>query len=174
MKTKIVGELARRSTNEDGSLEITFKIDSWNYKHYARDLEKKEYSIELSEVKSKRTIQQNKYFWKLVHEIASNENASRHDDWEMYCYLLGQAKAKYTYVSVIELGLEALKREVRALEVLSYETRENGTKWANCRVFIGSSKMDTKEMGRLIDVTLAYAEELGIDTSYYADMMGIK
>ncbi len=171
MKTKIIANLVRKSTNEDGELEITFSVNGWNYRNYAQVLEKKEYAIELSEIQNKRTLNQNAMLWKLIHEIAQNENAQSNDDWEVYCYLLGKAKAKYTYISVLEIGLEALKREVRALEVLSYETRENGTKWANCRVFIGSSKMNTKEMANLIDVTIDYAENLGIDTGYYKELM---
>ena len=45
------------------------------------------------------------------------------------------------------------------------------SKWARCKVFIGSSKMNKEEMGQLIDKTLWYAEQLGIDTIYYRDML---
>ena len=39
------------------------------------DLEiNKDYVFEVKELKSKRTIQQNKYMWALIHEIAHHEN----------------------------------------------------------------------------------------------------
>ena len=81
------------------------------------------------------------------------------------------ADAKYEYITCLAEALETLKQEVRALQVLGYEQRENGTKWARCKVFIGSSKMNKEEMGQLIDKTLWYAEQLGIDTIYYRDML---
>lgn len=171
MKTKIIGNLVRRVTDEDGSCEVTFKVDNWRYINWLRGLEKKEYAIEIDEMKRKRTLQQNKYLWALIHEIVQNENAQSDDMWEMYCYLLQLANAKCTYISVLESAVEDVKREVRCLQVVGYETRENGTKWANCRIFLGSSKMDTKEMGVLIDKAIEYAENLGIDTAYYKDVL---
>lgn len=171
MKIKVIGNLLRRVTAEDGAMEITFRIENWRYRHYLKDLEKKDYSIVLSDVRSPRTIQQNKYLWALIHEITQNENAQSEDDIEVYCYLLRMAKARYTFVSVIEDGLEDLKKEMRFVEVIGYETRANGKRFANCRVFLGSSKFDTKEMAKLIDTTIQYAEDLGIDTTYYKEVL---
>lgn len=170
-KTKIVGNYLRKVVNEDGNLEITFEISNYNYKKYCHALEKKSYSIEINEVKSKRSINQNNYMWALIHEIVQHPNASSNDEWEMYCILLSMANAKSTYVAVLEEALEMLKKEVRALQVVGYETRENGTKWARCRVFLGSSKMNKEEMGKLIDTIIQYAENLGIDTYFYKEVL---
>lgn len=170
-KTKIIGNYKRKSINEEGNLEITFEISNYNYRNYCEGLEKKAYSLEINEVKSKRSINQNNYLWALIHEIAGHHNASSNDEWEMYCYLLSQAGAKYEYMVCLESALETLKQEVRAVELLGYERRENGTLWARCKVFIGSSKMNKEEMGKLIDTALEYAEKLGIDTMYYRQML---
>lgn len=167
MKTKVLATLENRTLSEDGSLNVTFKVDNFRFQRYLKELEKKEYSLEISEIRQKRSLEQNRMLWALIHEIAVNENAPINDDWEMYCYFLSLAKAKYTYISVVEDGLENLKKEVRALRVLSYEKRQNGKRFANCQVFLGSSKMNKEEMARLIDVVVGYAEELGIDTEYY-------
>lgn len=174
MKTKVIATLESRTLNEDGSLNITFKVDNWRYRRYLQELEKKEYGVEISEIKTKRSLEQNRLMWALIHEISINPNAPYNDDWDMYCYFLSVAKAKYTYVSVIEDGLDALKREVRALRVLGYEKRANGKRFANCQVFLGSSKMNTEEMSRLIDTIFAFAENLNIDTEYYKNGMGMK
>lgn len=171
MKTKILGKLLRWNMNEDGQMEVTFLIENWRYISWIKSLEKKIYSLVISDVRKARTLEQNKYLWALIHDISENENAQSNDDWEVYCYLLLLAKAKCTYISVLESAVEDVKREVRCLQVVGYETRENGTKWANCRIFLGSSKMDTKEMGVLIDKAIEYAENLGIDTAYYKDVL---
>lgn len=170
-KTKIIGNYLRKVTNEDGNLEITFEISNYNYKKYCQMLEKKAYSLEINEVKSKRSINQNNYMWALIHEIAQHPNASSNDEWDMYCILLSMANAKSTYIACLEDAVETLKKEVRALQILGYEKRENGTRWARCKVFVGSSKMNKEEMGKLIDTTLDYAEQLGIDTVYYRDVL---
>lgn len=170
-KTKIIANYVRKVTNEEGNLEVTFEVSNYHYKRYCQDLQKKPYTLEIAEVKNKRSINQNNYLWALIHEITQNPNASSNDDWEMYCILLSLANAKFEYITCLADALETLKQEVRALQVLGYENRENGTRWARCKVFIGSSKMNKEEMGKLIDKTLWYAEQLGIDTVYYRDML---
>ena len=59
------------------------------------------------------------------------------------------------------------------MQILGTEIRDNGNEFVNCRLFLGSSQMDTKQMGVLIDCILDYAEQLGISTQYYLDN-GIK
>ena len=171
MKTKLIGNLIAKKTNEQGHIELTFSFDNYRYDAYARELEKKEYSIELSEKKSKRTNQQNKYLWALIHEITQNENAPRHNDWEMYLYLLVLAEAKYCIVEVQEEAEELLIGAVRACRKLYYTVKPDGRKMSVIQVFDGSSTMDTKQMAKLIDVTLNMASELGIDTTYYIDFL---
>ncbi len=170
-KTKITGNYLRKATNEDGNMEITFEISNYHYKRFCEELQKKVYTLEIGEVKSKRSINQNNYLWALIHEITRHPNASSDNDWDMYCILLSMADAKYEYMVCLVEALETIKQEVRALQVLGYESRENGTKWARCKVFIGSSKMNKEEMCKLIDKTLYYAEQLGIDTVYYRDVL---
>jgi hypothetical protein len=113
--------------------------------------------------------------WHLIKEICSNENASYNDTWDMYCEFLRMAKQKYTYVSVLKDGVDSLAQAhgVRAVQILGTEIRDNGNEFVNCRLFLGSSQMDTKQMGVLIDCILDYAEQLGISTQYYLDK-GIK
>lgn len=172
MKTKLIGNLIAKKTNEQGHVELTFSFDNFRYDAYARELEKKEYAIELSEKKTKRTLQQNKYLWSLIHEISQNENAPRHSDWELYLYLLVMAEAKYCIVEVPYEAENMLIDSVRTCRKLYYSIRPDGRKMSVIQVFDGSSKMDTKQMAKLIDATLNMAEELGIDTKYYVDLFG--
>ena len=44
-------------------------------------------------------------------------------------------------------------------------TMENGKEFIVYKCFIGTSKMDTKEMTKVLDIIIAWAEELGIETN---------
>lgn len=171
MKTKLIAEFVRKSRNEEGNLEITFEIKEPIYESYAQNVIKGAYSVIIDSVRHLRTNEQNRLMWALIKDICKDDNAPTTDTWEMYCELLRRAKAKYTYVSVIKDGVDSLAQAhgVRAVQPLGSETRENGNQFVNCRLFLGSSQMDTKEMGALIDCTLDYAENLGINTQYYLD-----
>lgn len=175
MKTKLIGNFIRKSRNEDGNLEITFELSEPIYESYAQTLEKGAYSVIIDSVKHLRTNNQNRLMWALIKEICGNENASCNDTWDMYCEFLRMAKALYTYVSVLKDGVDSLAQAhgARAVQILGTEVRDNGNEFVNCRLFLGSSQMDTKEMGVLIDCILDYAEQLGISTQYYLDK-GIK
>ncbi len=171
MKIKLIADYVRKSRNEDGDLEITFALPNVMYEKYAESLKKQGYSLVINDIKEIRTLGQNGFLWALIREIAKNENSFSNDDWEVYCGLLRLAKAKYTYITVLEDGKDALSQAhgVRAVEWLGTETRENGKTFYKARIYLGSSQMDTKEMSVLIDKTLEYAENLGIDTEYYRE-----
>lgn len=175
MKTKLIGNFVRKSRNEDGNLEITFELTEPMYEAYAQTLEKGVYSVIIDSVRRLRTLEQNRLMWRLIKEICENENASYNDTWDMYCEFLRMSKALYTYVSVLKDGVDSLAQAhgARAVQILGTETRKNGKEFVNCRLFLGSSQMSTKEMGTLIDCILDYAENLGINTQYYLDK-GIK
>lgn len=172
MKTKIIAEFTRRATLDDGSMEITFKVNNWNYKQFISQLEQKQYALELNEIKNARTLQQNKYLWALIHEIAEKENGHLKNEMETYCALLELANAKYEYIRVLSHAVETLKATVgiRALQIVRV-VEENGKEFSDCKVYIGSSKFNTKEMAQLIDTTIDYAERIGIETQFYREVL---
>ena len=131
------------------------------------DLEKK-YSLEIKEVKSKRTLQQNKYMWALIHEIAHHESMNQ-NEVEIYSLALEEANSKYIYLMGTPEAEDELKKNFRAVRVVR-PTIENGKEFIVYKCFIGTSKMDTKEMKKVLDIIIAWAEELGIETNeeYYS------
>lgn len=174
MKTKVIMQLDKVAKYIDGEMNLVFSTDDMRFQNWLDALSQGErYSLVISDVERDRTLDQNALLWALINDICQSENAQTTNKWDMYCYLLRLSKAKYTYVSIVEDGLEAFKRAhgVRAVEVVGNETRENGKKFVNCCVYLGSSQMTTKEMSKLIDVTIEYAEHLGIDTHYYREML---
>lgn len=133
------------------------------------DLESgKEYVIELKEPRTKRSIQQNKYMWALIHQIAGHEDMNQ-DEVEVYTLALEEANAKFIYLLGTPEAEDELKKNFRAVRVVR-PTIENGKEFIVYKCFIGTSKMDTKEMTKVLDIIIAWAEELGIETNeeYYS------
>lgn len=128
----------------------------------------KDYVLEIKEAKSKRTIQQNKYMWALIRAIANHETMNQ-DECEIYSLALEEANAKYIYLLGVPEAEDELKKNFRAVRVVR-PTIENGKQFIVYKCFIGTSKMDTKEMTKVLDIIIAWAEELGIETDekYYS------
>lgn len=134
------------------------------------DLEiNKDYIFEVKELKSKRTIQQNKYMWALIHEIAHHESIQQ-SEVDIYSLVLEEANAKYIYLLGTKEVEDELKKNFRAVRVVR-PTVENGKEFIVYKCFVGTSKMDTKEMTKVIDIIVAWAKELGIETNeeYYPE-----
>ena len=117
----------------------------------------KVYTMEVKEPKNKRTLQQNAYMWKLINEIAK---VQYQDEMEVYCQVLEEANAKYTWLKGLKETKEELLQVFRAVKITRYD--ENGLAIFKC--FYGSSKMSTKEMSELLEIVISWATSLGIPT----------
>lgn len=128
----------------------------------------KEYVLELKEVRSKRSLQQNKFMWALIHRIADHKDMNM-KGIEIYTSALEEANAKYIYLMGIKEAEDELRKNFRAVKVVR-PTIENGKEYIIYKCFVGSSKLDTKEMNKLLDIIISWAEELGIETDekYYS------
>jgi hypothetical protein len=118
------------------------------------------YVCEIKQPKSHRSLQQNKLLWKLIHNIAK---ATYQDDMDVYCGILEKADALSDYViTAIEME-DALRKSFRGVKFI--RTQEvNGKECYVYKVYIGSSKMDTKEMTELLDITLQICGDLGLES----------
>ena len=125
----------------------------------------KYYVCEIKEPKSKRSLEQNKLLWKLIHLIAKE---TYQDDMDVYCAILERADALSDYVITAVDMEEALRKSFRGFKFVRMQ-EVNGKDCYVYKVFLGSSKMNTAEMNELIDITLQVCSELGIDTreGYY-------
>lgn len=159
----ITANYLKKVTNEEGNTEITFLVTNYRDKEVIRELEKNQlYRISCSIAKSKRTIEQNKLMWALIHEINVARGTERAtDDWNIYIEALERAGAKYEYVAVLPEAEALLSQQFRAIKYMnSFE--HNGRTFNSYKVFYGSSKMDTKEMTMLLETVLDMAAEMGI------------
>lgn len=118
----------------------------------------KVYKCTIEEYKYKRSIEQNKKLWKIIHLIAKQTNM---DDFDVYVGLLEKADAKSDYViTATDLEVE-LRKNFRGVKFVRRQ-EVNGKDCYVYKVYIGSSKMNTKEMAELLDIAILTASELNI------------
>ena len=123
------------------------------------DMEKT-YICEIKEPKSKRSLEQNKLLWKLIHRIAKE---TYQDDMEVYCAVLERADALSDYVITAMDMQDTLRKSFRGVKFIRMQ-EVNGKDCYVYKVYLGSSKMNTSEMTELIEITMQVCSELGIDT----------
>lgn len=128
------------------------------------DMEKS-YMVEVKEPKSKRSLEQNKMLWSLIHAIAKE---THQNDNEIYCALLEKADALSDYVITATEMEDALRKSFRGARFVKMQEVNNKYCYVY-KVYIGSSKMNTAEMAELLDTAIQIASELGIPTlgEYY-------
>ena len=85
---------------------------------------------------------------------------------EVYCALLERADAKSEYIITAYDMEDDLRKCFRGVRFIRKQ-EVNGKDCNIYKVYIGSSKMDTKEMTELLDITLQLCAELGIPTERY-------
>ena len=118
------------------------------------------YICDIKEPKSKRSLEQNKLLWSLIHRIAKETYPS---DEEVYCAVLERADALSDYVITAGDIEKTLRKSFRGVKFIRMQ-EVNGKDCYVYKVFLGSSKMNTSEMTELIEITMQVANELGIDT----------
>lgn len=142
---------------------LTFKC-SWKAKQAISALKRGDYEISIVKAKKGRSLAQNRLLWELLGQISMKENGNTNEDVNIYCQLIEQsgAKCEYMLVPADEGVLDRLRRVYRAVKVLQRRNYNGKDMWM-VKCFYGSSKMDTKEMGVLIDKTIERAYMAGID-----------
>lgn len=156
----------------EGTGILTLAIDNMRHVEMLKELEQeKVFSIDIKEAKSHRTIQQNKYLWALLSDIDKRVNGSRsNDEWEIYVNALERAGSKYEYMVCVAEAEALLKENFRAIRFIKH-VDVNGKEGNMYKCYYGSSKMDKKEFALLIDTVLDMAQEVGIETAYYENLL---
>lgn len=125
-------------------------------------MEDGEYMITIEPKKKKRSLDQNRYFWALVGEIAKKENGDLKDVDDLYTNLLMMSGAKYETVIIRHEALDRFKSLVKHVKVMDQRI-VNHELYDTVYAFYGSSTFNTSEMADLIDTTLKYASEVGVE-----------
>ena len=118
------------------------------------------YLVEIKEPKSKRSLEQNKLLWTLIHKIAKE---TFQDDMEVYCTALERADALSDYVITASDMEDNLRKSFRGVKFMRMQ-EVNKKECYVYKVYLGSSKMNTKEMTELLEIVFQMCSELGIPT----------
>lgn len=171
---KFIGHFKDFQQGFKGDKQIVFTVDNYVDKALIDSLKSDlSYSIEVKEIKSKRSLQQNAYLWALIHEINLTLNDRPIDDMDIYIMLLEKANVKFEYIACTKEAEQGLKKAFRAVKQVK-ETAfkdKQGKSLIMYKCFLGSSKMDVKEFNMLIDTALDVANELDINLSYWSDLL---
>ena len=159
-------EYTRKRIDEDGNVELVFTLKDFASIEIAKELEREKlYRIKASEVKSHRSVAQNKYLWSLLEEVAEADNGERYtsnDVWDCYLEALERANAKFEYIQIKREGIPLLTTQFRVVKEMQSVINEKGNEIVTLKVFYGSSQLDIKEMAKLIDTVLDMRSERGI------------
>ena len=118
------------------------------------------YQVEIKEPKSKRSLDQNRLLWKLIHSIAKE---TYQDDMDVYCTALERADALSDYVITATDMEDALRKSFRGVKFVRMQEVNNKECYIY-KVYLGSSKMSVQEMSELLEIVLQMCGELGIPT----------
>lgn len=170
--SKLIANKVYQSYLPDGKVAVSFIAeDRYSANIFARELEHLD-KIEVSAKRHKesRSLQQNKLLWALITRISDEINNEHTEESTMKIYgdLLVSAQVKRELIAILPVAVEQLKSMFRAViptgQTITSVNEKTGktatlhTYW----VYYGSSKFNTKEMGELLDITIAYASNLGI------------
>lgn len=165
---KIIAKLNSFTHHKDDVMNLSLLVDNFQFQKLCEELKSDiPYSIEIKEAKSKRSIEQNKKMWAMIHDIA--ERYGTKDDMEIYAMALEKNNCQYEYIMGIPAMLDNLKKAFRVVTLVRYEDFK-GKKMAIFKCFIGSSKFNKSEMAEMIDTLLDIGADLGIDSIYWREV----
>lgn len=152
-----------------GQAVVSFIVPTYQGNYFETLDPNKEYKVQITEVKSKRTLQQNKYMWKLIHEIAK---ATREDSNEVYCNIIKMAKIETVIIQAIPEALEYMVENKTFRVVIERDRRKSpkGVDTIVAECYWGTSKFDVAQMNEFIEQMLDYATTVGVDLSEYGDV----
>lgn len=123
----------------------------------------KEYTLEMKQIRTKRSLDANAYFWVLLRDLATKLDISYKELYRFYI-------KDYGVYNIVPIKEEAVERWVQGWE-------KNGSGWVcesigkskfdgyvNMKCYFGSSMYDSKEMARLIDAVVSDCKENGVET----------
>jgi hypothetical protein len=170
---KVVGEIKRETTYEGQWITFLTK-DVREADKTIHSLIGKETEVIIRQVKHKRSLDANSYYWTLVTKLADVLMTSNE---EVHNLMLN----RYSEFATDENGNHIFSLERDTDNYLKYEHRHlkptnniedrNGCSYRWYVLLKGSSEMNSKEMSRLIEGVVSECHEVGIETMTPDELM---
>ena len=121
---------------------------------------------ELKEIKKKRTLNQNNYYWELLNKLSKKLKIP---STELHFELIKKSCPFEEYLVPKESNLRSLEyfEERNTIE-------KNGKEFKVIRVYVGSSLLDTTEMGILLDNLIEECKLQNIETATPEELSKIR
>lgn len=123
----------------------------------------KQYEVTVKEHKERRSLDANRYMWKILGDMAEALHTTKESLYKSYIkdvgiykdFILTEDEAKTFNSAWLSLGTGWFTEQV--------DFAEDGETLV-IRAYYGSSKYNTKQMSRLIDAVVSGAKDLGVET----------
>lgn len=161
---KIISNGIRLQYNEKRQPEIIITT-SGNIQADIEQLKKltedgKKLTVEVKQLRNKRSLDANGYFWTILAKMADALNTSKD---ELYLQVL-ERYGVFTHIVVKPNVVDKVKAEWRTVRELG-EVTVNGKTGIQLQCYFGSSSYDSKEFSVLLDGVISEAKELSIETA---------
>lgn len=138
---------------------------TFNSSYLALNLkDSQEYTINIHPIGRKKTLRQNRFFWKILSECVKSPNSSFTDKLDLYVYLFEKAGVQS---EVIWFDVNAIpKDDYRYIKYLEYVDVEKDGQIKHlviCECFKGISNMNSKDMALMIEYALDYAADMNLN-----------
>lgn len=167
MKTTCKFERALKS--DKGVFEVTFSIGDINIINRLKELQNDTLSLEIAKKHNKRSLNANAYYWVLADEIAKAISVSEsrpytaRDVYKEHIMDIGAFYMIPVKQSEVDKFIEIW--EGKGIGWICEDYRESNLEgYEVMKCYYGSSDYDTTQMNRLIELAIADAKELGIET----------
>lgn len=124
----------------------------------------KDYTVKIEEIRHKRSLDANAYFWTLVGQLAKKLNKGNIEVYQQLIFDSGT----YHVLGMNEKAMDSFKKQWESNGdgwiVVDVGPSPSKPEYHFVRAYPGSSTYDTKEMARLIDATVQECKTQGIET----------
>lgn len=151
LKTDKIGNALKLSVVLNGNPNILNKIAA---------LQEKPVSVEIKEVKEKRSLEQNSKLWAVMTDMSEVLHSSPNEIYE-------EMLQRYAPATIATLQADVDPGYLFKHYSLYKEGILKGIKFIAYKVYTGSSKMNIGQMSAFLEGVISEAKELGIDTEKY-------
>lgn len=122
------------------------------------------YEVKIKEKDVTHTLEQIKKLWATIDDISRKEYGDISESETIYFQILNMAGVKtYKYV-IPTASIKDFRKKVRSMKVISDEVIDHQAVSVVNVCLKGVSEMSKKEVSQVIETTVKWASELGIET----------
>lgn len=157
---------------ESGRLQLTFEINETTARSQVDAIAGCEkLRIEAVQFREKRSLDANRYCWKLCDKIAQRIRSTKEEVYRDAIRSVGVFSDVVVYADAVESLVNGWERNGTGWFA---ETVDNVAEMKTIRLYYGSSTYNTQQMARLIDEIINYCKDVGVEYLAPAELERMK